>query len=115
MASFLDRDHIDHDRHSFRMLEKVFVQKILKFLRANYADVFCWKTHDMFHAGIPDIIGCWRGIFFGIEVKVKGGKVEKIQTYVIEQIKSSGGIAGVAWTIEEVKEIMHQVLRKSLN
>lgn len=94
------------------MSEKVFVTKILRWLRANYPGVFCWKTHDMFHAGIPDIVGCFAGVFFGIEVKVKGGRVEKIQTHVLAQIAGAGGISGVAWTMEDVKEIMDRVLKQ---
>lgn len=94
------------------MSEKVLVEKILRSVRAAHPTVFCWKTHDMFHAGIPDVVGCLGGVFFGMEVKIKGGRVEKIQSHVISKIKIAGGVAGVVWSVDDARAMMEEVVRK---
>jgi Holliday junction resolvase len=44
-------------------------------------------------SGVPDIIGCWRGRFFSIEVKREGKKPTKIQEDRIAEVESVGGKA----------------------
>ena len=64
----------------------------------------CWffKVSDRFTSGIPDFIGCYRGRFFAIEVKRQGGKPRMLQEYIIDKIKSAGGLAG---TIDNISDI----------
>ena len=62
--------------------------------------------------GIPDIIGCYKGRFFAIEVKSEEGKVSPWQARVLALIAKAGGIALVARGAEEViykfdKEFSH--------
>ena len=56
--------------------------------------------------GIPDIMGCYRGRLFGIEVKGPGGTVSKEQAERIAEIRDAGGIAIVARSAEEVVEAL---------
>ena len=54
--------------------------------------------------GVPDIVGCYRGLFVGFEVKrPKVGKVSALQTHRIEQIQSAKGHAFVVYGVEDVK------------
>jgi len=57
--------------------------------------------------GIPDLIACAPdGRFWGIEVKRKGGRVSPDQTDFIARVRKNGGIAFVAYSIDDViKEV----------
>lgn len=46
-------------------------------------------------AGIPDIIGCYRGYYFAVECKAGKGKTTAIQEAEIEKIRKAGGKAFV--------------------
>jgi len=54
-----------------------------------------WKASDKFRAGIPDIVGCYRGRFVGVEMKVDYNHPSQIQVYTLLQIINNGGYAGV--------------------
>jgi Holliday junction resolvase len=58
-------------------------------------------------AGVPDIIACLNGRFVGIEVKRPGGIVSPLQQYNIDEIHRSGGVAFVAYSVEDVREQFH--------
>lgn len=51
--------------------------------------------------GLPDIIGCYKGVFFGWELKISLKETKKttgriaLQKYRIMQIKRAGGIAAL--------------------
>jgi penicillin-binding protein-related factor A (putative recombinase) len=44
-------------------------------------------------SGVPDIIGCYLGRFFGIECKAGKGKATALQMHHLKQIRAAGGIA----------------------
>lgn len=44
-------------------------------------------------SGVPDILACYRGRFFGIECKAKGNKTTALQDFNLAQIKAAGGVA----------------------
>lgn len=69
---------------------------------------FCFKVHgSAFQAkGLPDIVGCIDGRFFGIEVKVPGRDAEPIQRLQLRRIIEAGGIAGVAHSVAEAVDII---------
>lgn len=57
--------------------------------------------------GVPDIVGCYRGLFVGFEVKRPiVGRVSELQKHRIEQIKSAGGQAFVVYGVEDVKRAL---------
>jgi Holliday junction resolvase len=62
--------------------------------------------------GIPDIIGCYKGRFIGIEVKVASGRVSPDQERVIQNINDAGGLAFIARNLEDVIEKLD--LRKGM-
>ena len=53
--------------------------------------------------GVPDILACVKGRFFGIEVKAQNGKPSALQLDTVEEIRDAGGIAAVvypsAWSL----------------
>lgn len=66
-------------------------------------------------AGIPDLLGCVNGLFFGLEVKVpKRGKVSRIQEVVMAKIRNKGqGIAAVVTSPEEACDVVRSAVAKS--
>lgn len=91
------------------MSEKRIVTKILKVLRE---DGFWIKTHGgLFQrGGLPDVLGCFKGRFIGIEVKKPGEEASEIQKYTLKEIIKAGGIAGVATSVEEALEILNDII-----
>ena len=73
------------------MLEADIVRAILTHLRT-MERCFCWKEHGGPYGanGIPDIICCYKGHFFGFEVKTAKGKPTKLQEAVIRKINAAG-------------------------
>ena len=89
------------------MLERDIVRKIKAYL-ATVPRCFFWKEHGGQYgtAGIPDIIACIDGRFFGFEVKNESGKPTRLQKAMIQKILSAGGIAAVVRSVEEVRALI---------
>lgn len=53
--------------------------------------------------GLPDIIGCYAGMFYGLEVKLPGKlhTLTKRQSVVLEKIQHAGGKASVVTSVQE--------------
>jgi len=69
---------------------KAQVKKVLDELGAYY---FPPATGGYGRSGIPDIVGCIDGLFFGIECKAQGGEPTALQQREISRITDAGGIA----------------------
>jgi len=65
-----------------------------------------FKISDRFTAGIPDLVCMKDGRTIWIELKTPEGRVQPIQTWTINQIKSAGVEAYICRSIEEVKGIL---------
>jgi Holliday junction resolvase len=46
-------------------------------------------------SGVPDIVGCYKGYFFGIECKAGKGKTTALQDIQLQAIRDAGGTAMV--------------------
>jgi len=58
-------------------------------------------------AGTSDILGCLPGgRFFALEAKRPGMKPTEKQSAFLESVRATGGIAGVACSIEEAAEVL---------
>lgn len=78
--------------------EKLYENKIKAFLKKEGIwYIKYWGGAEYTKAGIPDILACVNGIFFGIEVKSATGKPSELQLFTIEEIKKSGGVAFVLY------------------
>jgi|TARA_R110002051_G_scaffold323339_1_gene416622 hypothetical protein len=62
----------------------------LKTLGAYY---FSPVTGGYGKSGVPDIIGCYKGRFFGIECKAGKNKPTRLQEKNLTAIKANGGIS----------------------
>jgi hypothetical protein len=70
------------------MKESQAQSKILNCLR-KYG--WFYKASDRFRAGIPDIIGCYKGHFIAVEMKVDYNKPSKLQEYEMTAIADAKG------------------------
>lgn len=86
------------------MKEADIVRAIMRYLKI-VPGCFCWKEHGGMYgtAGIPDIIACIDGRFYGFEVKAEGGKPTKLQEATIRKILAAGGTALVVRSVDEVR------------
>lgn len=89
------------------MKEADIVKAILRYLKT-VPKCFFWKEHGGMYgtAGIPDIIACINGRFYGFEVKTEDGRTTKLQESTIRKIKNAGGIALVVRSVDEVKAVI---------
>ena len=55
--------------------------------------------------GLHDILCCKNGRFIALEVKAPGGKLSKNQKRFLESVESSGGVAAVVTSLEEVQKM----------
>jgi hypothetical protein len=55
--------------------------------------------------GIPDIVGCWKGRFVGIELKIPGEKPSGIQQETMDLLYLAGARVGLATTVEEALSV----------
>ena len=90
------------------MKESDIVKAIIKYLKT-VPGCFCWKEHGGMYgtAGIPDIIACINGLFFGFEVKTEDGKPTKLQEATIRKILAAGGTALVVRSVDEVRTVIN--------
>ena len=86
-----------------KVKDKVVAQ--LKTLGAYY---FYPVTGGYGASGVPDIIGCYKGRFFGIECKANGNTPTALQWMNLEKIAAQGGIALVIdeTNVNDVKTIL---------
>lgn len=81
----------------------------MKALRAR--GVWCFKVHGgpLMPAGLPDIIGVYRGRFVAWETKMPSGRVSVIQALTHERIERAGGIVTVPRSVPEALEALDRI------
>lgn len=86
------------------------VKKQLDEVGAYY---FMPATGGFGRSGVPDIVGCYKGVFFAIECKAGRGIPTALQERELSNIKKAGGSA---WVINEtnVEEVSLMVSQLSL-
>ncbi len=89
------------------MKESDIVKAILRYLKT-VPGCFAWKEHGGMYgtAGIPDIICCYRGRFYGFEVKTETGEPTELQKATIRKIQNAGGTALVVRSVDEVRAVI---------
>lgn len=82
------------------MKESDLVKRVIKALRGRGG--FWFKLHGgaFQMAGLPDIVGCYRGRFVAFEVKLpsKRNNVSKRQRLILRRIRHAKGTAAVVWS-----------------
>ncbi|MGG3987713.1 VRR-NUC domain-containing protein [Bacillus smithii] len=88
------------------VLEKQIENQIKRYLDSIGA--YYLKVHGSMYqpAGIPDILACINGRFVGIEVKRPHGVVSALQKANIQKIETAGGVAFVAYSVEDVQHAL---------
>lgn len=66
---------------------------VVQQLKALGAYYFSPVTGGFGGSGVPDIVGCYNGMFFGIECKAGYNKPTALQQKNLSDIEASGGIA----------------------
>lgn len=86
------------------MKEKTIVNNISTYLKT-IPECFFWKEHGGMYgtAGIPDIIACVKGRFFGFEVKNETGQPTALQSATLRKINAAGGVAVVVRSVADVR------------
>lgn len=86
--------------------EAYFVKRLTLWLVELGA--FAFKTHGHVYqiAGLPDVIGCYRGLFFGFECKRPGKTASKLQEFIGKKIIQAGGLFATVTTIEEAESAL---------
>jgi len=66
--------------------------------------------------GVPDIIGCLHGIFFGIEAKAGKGKTTALQDRELQRIRDAGGVAMIVneENLGSLKTVLMEEIRKRM-
>ena len=92
------------------MKEQTIQRKIIKYLESQGCYVV--KVIAASKSGVPDIVGCYEGVFFGIEVKTPTTRnnVSKLQEYNLDKIRQAGGHSIVAWDVEMVEDFIGGLL-----
>ena len=82
-------------------------KKVVAQLKEMGAYYFYPVTGGYGFSGVPDIVGCYQGIFFGIECKAGSNKPTALQDKNLTDIRKQKGIAVVIneGNIDSVKSI----------
>lgn len=67
-------------------------KKVVAQLKELHAYYFYPVTGGYGRSGVPDIIGCYRGLFFGIECKAGKNKPTPLQEKNLKEIRAAGGL-----------------------
>ena len=74
--------------------EKKVKNKVVAILKEHKAYYFYPMTGGYGSSGVPDIVGCYKGHFFGIECKSDGSKTPTpLQQKNLERIMEQGGLS----------------------
>ena len=89
------------------MHESVLTRRVISGLKKEYGG--SWhKIHGSPYqrAGLPDIIGCLKGQFFGIEVKMPGNRPTDLQRATLEKLASDGAVCGIVHSLSEAQSLV---------
>lgn len=96
-----------------KVLEGKLRDKVSNYLDYYRDDIYFLKVHGGWFqaAGVPDIIGCCKGQFFAIELKVGSNKPTPRQEWCMSVIKKAGGKVITAWKLEHVQNFIEGMLK----
>jgi len=63
--------------------------------------------------GLPDIIGCCEGLFFGFEVKEPNGMPSELQKIEVNEIYEAGGCSAIIIEPEEAVRLVRQTIARA--
>ena len=78
------------------MKESVFQQKCMKLLRTKGAYVENISGGSIYQAsGISDLIGCYKGVYLGLELKTGNYTPTELQKSKLNNVMNAGGVGRV--------------------
>ncbi len=82
--------------------------RIVKALNAYGGLWFVTHADGYTEVGIPDIIGCYHGVFFAFEVKLPGKQhtLKPWQSRMLEKINRNDGKAAMVTSIDEAMDFV---------
>lgn len=85
------------------MLESELQKDAIKLLESE--DYWVVRVIHSPKSGVMDLICCSpTGQFVGIELKVGNNQPSALQAFAIDEVLRRGGVAFVAWSLEDIKE-----------
>ncbi len=86
-------------------------KKVVNVLKENGAYYFFPATGGYGRSGVPDIVGCYRGVFFGIECKAGSNKPTALQEAEMRKIREANGITLVVneENVDDVKIMLRDI------
>ena len=92
--------------------ERAVKDKVVAQLKTLGAYYFYPVTGGYGASGVPDVVGCYKGRFIGIECKANGNKPTALQQMNLDKIAAQGGIALVIdeTNVNELKGMIENVL-----
>ncbi len=68
----------------------------------------CWVlvTTGVNRVGCPDLLVCYGGLFFALEVKTPEGRATKIQQKVLHDIRDARGRAEVVYSVDDALALL---------
>lgn len=92
------------------MNESALTKKMVTRLKERGA--WARKIHgNMYTAGLPDIMACYKGWSLGLEVKKPGREktLTEIQAKTLEKIEDAGGFGRLVTTLDHIDEICDEI------
>ncbi|MNU34838.1 VRR-NUC domain protein [compost metagenome] len=105
-----NQSSLDHVRYR---LEATLTSKVKDWLDCQ-GDIFYWKASDRYTKGVSDLILCVNGWFVGVELKADDGAPSQQQNLFIKQVVRMNGIAGVCFTLGDVKALVDQARQRTV-
>lgn len=91
-----------------KQLEQTIQRNCINWYKRTYPNNYIRKNEQVVKSGDPDIVLCHYGAFVAIEMKQVGKSPTPLQKLKLDKILASGGIAGVAHSLQEFKDIVHK-------
>lgn len=91
-----------------KQLEQTIQRNCINWYKRTYPNNYIRKSEQIVKSGDPDILICHFGTFVAIEMKQVGKNPTPLQKLKLGIIMRSGGVAGVAHSLEEFKDIVHK-------
>ena len=83
-------------------------KQVTRQLDAMGAYYFYPVTGGYGKSGVPDIVGCYKGLFFGIECKAGKNKPTPLQEKNLREIRAAGGCDMIVneWTVGDLTDTL---------
>lgn len=93
-------------------LEDTLTAAVKGWLECQF-DVAFYKASDRYNKGVSDFVVCVQGIMVCVELKADDGVISAHQKAFIKQFSEASAVAGVCYTLAEVKALVNEARRRA--